>query len=288
MSAVTIMPLGLMGCGGDDDDDDDPVDIPTPTPPSSATTVEFQATIDNYSRNTDTNFENGDEISVWAMESYSGTRAELVPSRSYANNKRYTYNSSRFTATPANAISKDDDVRLNYYAVYPYSMLNSNNFSFSVETDQSVIENYNASDLCLARTSVVSSPLVDLNFVHALSQIIINVDASIGTVSSIVLTNVKQNVIIDLNDWLVESYGVTGNIRMLPYGTRSFKAVVPIMSVSAGMQLAVIHSSKGDFYWTISQNIDFSSGMSYSFTLSPSSSDSSVSFTGEITPWIQK
>ena len=272
---LTAMPFGLTSCGDDDDNDE---------PGAGSSNVEFKPTLHNFSRAGDAMFVNGDAISVWAMESIDYYPANLVPSRSIANNQKYTYQSGRFKGN----MRKSDDQTLNYYAVYPYSSQYSDHFNFSVKTDQSVEANYLASDLCVGRTDAVTSPLVDINFVHAMCKIVINVDNSMGTVTSIELPNVRQSATIDLNDYTATSYGSTTTIKMAPNGSNSFKAIFANMTVAAGTRMAIIHSSKGDFVWSIESTTEFDNSSVYTFNLSKSDdsgSNEEVNFSLVILPW---
>lgn len=217
------------------------------------------------------------------MESQGYRTEPLNPSRSYANNCKYVYDGRSFKGD----IKKPDNMALNYYAVYPYSPQNSDRFNFSVMLDQTNIENYMASDLCVGRTDAVTSPLVDIDFVHALCKVVINTDATLGTVHSIDL-GAKQNVTIDMNDYTVESYGSGVTIKMYKDGANSFKAIVPIMTVNANNLMAVVHSSKGDYTWYIEEYTEFKSGTCVTFNLTEingGSSNDRVGFTATILPW---
>ena len=87
-------------------------------------------------RATETAFERGDEISVFAVDPNTGTA--LKTSGNYADNERYTYDGSIFTAAGAGiSISNANTAGLAYYAVYPYSASTSNRMTFSVNKDQS-------------------------------------------------------------------------------------------------------------------------------------------------------
>lgn len=276
MSAAVLsaMAVGVTACGGDDDDD---------APSAGSSTVEFRPTLSDFSRTSDAAFTSNDAISVWAMESTNYSATPLNPSRSFANNVKYTYQGGRFKGN----IKKADDLTLNYYAVYPFSSQNSDHFNFSIKTDQTSIENYMASDLCVARTNAVTSELVDLNFVHAMAKVIINIDSSLGTATSIEFT-AKPSVTLDLNSYSVMDYGTPVEVKMNKASTNSFRAIVPICDIEAGALMAVVHTSKGDYTWEIESDYSFNSGKVYSFDLSKNTNDASsesISFTATILPW---
>lgn len=267
--------IGFSSCGGDDDDNE---------PGVGNSNVEFRATLANFSRTSDTGFSANDAISVWAMESVNYGATPLNPSRSYVNNRRYTYQGGRFKGD----IRKPDNLTLNYYAVYPYSSQNSDHFNFSVKTDQSTNENYMASDLCVGRTTAVTSSLVDIDFYHALCKVVLNIDSSLGTATAIEFT-AKGSVTCDLNDYQVMSYGTTTTIKMNKESNNCFKVIVPVMDVEQGALMATIHTSKGDYTWQIEQDTSFSSGQCRTYTLGKNTEDTSteaIGFTATIAPWI--
>jgi len=265
------------------DEKDQPA-MPAPTP-AEQNGVEFIPYLSELSRATDTRFESGDAISVWAVKAVNGAAGSLKNgSGNYANNVRFNYNGTRFVAhsTP---IEKADAEKLNYFAVYPYATTNSSRFTFRVKNDQTSRANYTLSDLCLARTSVMASKTVELSFSHALAQLIIDVDASLGNVTGVELPNIATSAIIDINNWSIDSTsGTVGSVKMSPNGTRSYRAVIPIQKIYKDYELAIVHTTSGDYKWAIEQTTEFRSGCSYSYTLKATSSGT-VSFGGTITPW---
>lgn len=282
-AAVAGTSAMFAGCSDKDDNDNNEPKAPAT---SSATYVKFQPTLTNFSRATETRFEAGDGISVWAMESPDYYIRELKPSQSYANNHKYTYSNGKFEGS----IQKEESLLLNYYAAYPYSANYSDHFNFSIKADQRSIENYKASDLCVARTDVMSSHIVDLDFYHALCQLVINIDSSLGTVTSIDLPNVKPSVTMDMNDFMVASYGSAITVKMYKVGSNSFKAIIPVQIVYSGALMAQVYTSKGDFYWEMSNTTEFQSGNMYVYDLGTdssgnSSTSSAVTLNAVIMPW---
>lgn len=272
--ALVSSMLTISSCGGDDDDDG---------PGVGSSNVEFRPKLYNYSRVSDIAFASNDAISVWAMESRNYQPVELTPSRSFANNRKYVYQGGKFKGD----IHKPDDLTLNYYAVYPYSAQYSDRFNFSIKTDQRSTENYMASDLCGGHTGAVTSSLVDLDMVHVLCQFNITVDSSLGTATSIELL-AKPSVTFDLNDWTVSSYGSGVYVMMNQLGTNSFRAIVPIAQIPEDTQIAIIHTSKGDFTWYIEEDTELRSGNAYSYTLGKNTDDASTeatNFSAYVVPW---
>jgi len=282
---ATMVAVGLAACSsGGKDEPEMPEPTPEPETPEGYEQVDFVSTIDPQSRATDTGFDPGDQISVWAVKSNGSTPAALLASGNYATNLKYTYNSNNIFVANSESIKKDAATNLNYYAVYPYSSSNRPSFTFSIKTDQSSYENYTASDLCVAFTDPTAATTVRLPFVHALVKIVIDIDSSISDVTGVELTAFTQTL-VDLNKREVESFGNTSMIKMCTNGQRSYRAIIPIMTIPKGELAAIVHTRSGDLEWRIEDSYEFRSGMLYSFTLSRTSEGGQVGFTATISPW---
>lgn len=277
--------VGLAACGGNEEP---PIPQPAPTPgpvlPEGHETVDFVPTIDPQSRATDTNFDAGDQISVWAVESDGSSAAPLLTSGNYATNLKYTCNSNGLFVANSTGVSKDAATNLNYYAVYPYSSTYRPEFKFSVKTDQSAYPNYTASDLCVAFTEPSSATTVRLPFAHALVKVVVNIDPSIADVTGVEFNALTQ-VLVDMNRQTVESFGNSSMINMCPDGQRSFRAIIPVMDMPKGELAAIIHTRAGNLEWHIEEAREFRSGKVYSFTLSRTDEGGQVGFTTTILPW---
>lgn len=260
----------------------DEKDQPSPSPDQKG--VEFIPNLSEPVRATDTRFESGDAISVWAVKAVNGSAGTLKSSGNYADNVRFDYNGSRFVAH-SSKIEKSDADLLNYFAVYPYASSNSNRFSFRVMTDQTSRTNYTLSDLCAAITGVLESSTVELSFFHVLSQIVIDVDSSFGNVTGIDLNGMCISAVVDLNEQMI--YGSStykGTIKMSSNGTRSYRAIIPIQKVSKDYKIATVHTDSGDYDWNIEEAVEFKTGRSYYYQLKVKDSGV-INFGGSITPW---
>ena len=88
-------------------------------------------------RATETTFETGDAIGVYAAVRMSSAPATLKTSGNYADNKRFVWNGSQFVADgDANEIAAGYET--DYYAYYPYreDMGNPLDYDFSIQGDQ--------------------------------------------------------------------------------------------------------------------------------------------------------
>lgn len=283
--AAMLMIASLSACSSSSSSDEPVI------PKDEEKGVEFLATLASpASRISDTKFENGDPISVWAMKSQNGNPQDLNVYNCYAANRRYVYDGTRFTAANA-AIEKNTGDQLNYYAVYPYSSSYSESFTFKVNEDQTTKNGYDTSDLCVAKTGVLTSATVDLTFRHAMSQVVIDVAPELGTVTAITLVNVCMKATIDLNAWTINSTdsSVDGTVKMNPNGMRSFRAVIAPCKLPKGTQFAIITTTNGTYNYNLEVDTKFENGTSTNYQLQPAAdNESAVSISGSIAPWITK
>ena len=141
--------------------------------PAADSPVSFRAYINQPTRATETAFEKGDAISVFAVNPTSPI-ISLAPSGNYADNVEYVYNGTGFTAS-ANAIKigEKNTTGLAYYAMYPYQRDASDYYKFSVCLNQTKYAEYTASDLCTAYAGPTTDANVMLEFNHRMSCIVV-------------------------------------------------------------------------------------------------------------------
>lgn len=282
----TAIMLAMSACSSDSKDEPTPPVVPQ-QPTEADNGVTFTSTLSDLARATDTSFESGDAISVWAVEPASSTTTTpgtLRSSGNYANNVPFSFDGTHFR--PANSkIEKDADKRLNYYAVYPYSSSNGPSFTFTANTDQTSRASYTKSDLCCAATGITSSQVPSLDFAHSMAQLIINCGSSLGNVTSIELQNVYNRASVNLNSWTISYTGTKTKIKMCSNGTRSFKAIIAPQTLMQGTLTAVLTTTSGEVTWKVENNITLGSGKCYIANLELDDDGGEVSFTGSITPW---
>lgn len=247
--------------------------------------VSFQAKIGPMSRATDTRFDIGDEISVYAVLAQSGdNKGYLESSGNYADNIRYTYNGTKFTSTEG--IVPQSGEKYFYHAVYPYSIIASDFFLFSVKEDQRGV-NYTKSDLCTAHTAATSATSVQLNFGHRLSKIIVNLEGSNWPSGDQVLTlqSPKINAFVDLNEMTFEAAPSTGKVICAENGLNSFKVILPPQIISKS-NFAVLTIGGRDYPVNLSNDVLLQSGIQKELTLTfDDANNSVVEFGGTIGPW---
>lgn len=161
-----LCPLLVVSCGKES--------LPISPERQDDMTVSFLGNIGPSTRATDSNFETGDAIGVFAVEKTTGNVSGRLMSSNYADNVKYVYSNGLFSGATSVIEQPTDKPLMFYKAVYPYSSDLRNEFSFAVGSDQSNSSSYTMSDLMTADTEATTEVTPHLVFSHKLSNIIIN------------------------------------------------------------------------------------------------------------------
>ncbi len=246
--------------------------------PANNNQITFKAKISGPTRATDTEFELGDKISVFATE------GESIGTNNYAQNVQYTYNYGYFT-TYGQLSYRTEDSQLNFYAIYPYDSYTTPNFTHEVNLDQSTHESYTTSDLMTATAIGKNQQIVDLIFNHRLSKIIINItsdDMPVGN-QSLIFKDVYYTTDIDLASNTFDHSGYTSDIKACQNGTNSFKAILPPQIINKGDKFLEITIGNNTYTVEAERDMIFNSGVEYSYTFELK--DNNIVFASLINPW---
>ena len=247
--------------------------------------VSFTASMKSLSRATETEFEEGDQIAVYAMQEDANGSTTLKPSGNYADDVTYTYTAGKFTNAKGIACPANFGVR--YFAIYPNTAGAEVPVSkFQVKTNQHEAGQYTLSDLCTAVSDITKDKEVDLVFNHRLSHVIINLEGNVlGTGQPIVsLTNV--NTMCDVN-FSANSYVASGSknvIRCTDNGTNSYKAIIVPQTIKMGEAFLSVSLNGKEHVLKAATDIVFASGKQRMFNLTIDN-DEIVSYTSNILPW---
>ena len=247
--------------------------------------VSFTASMKSLSRATETEFEEGDQIAVYAMQEDANGSTTLKPSGNYADDVTYTYTAGKFTNAKGIACPASFGVR--YFAIYPNTAGAEVPVSkFQVKTNQHEAGQYTLSDLCTAVSDITKDKEVDLVFSHRLSHVIINLEGNVlGTGQpNVSLTNV--NTMCDVN-FSANSYVASGSknmIRCADNGTNSYKAIIVPQTIKMGEAFLSVVLNGKEHVLKAATDIVFASGKQRMFNLTVDN-DEIVSYTSNILPW---
>lgn len=232
-------------------------------------------------RATETTFETGDAIGVYAAVRMSSAPATLKTSGNYADNKRFVWNGSQFVADgDANEIAAGYET--DYYAYYPYreDMGNPLDYDFSIQGDQR--EGITLSDfMYAANRSGTTDKVITLAFSHRLSWLQVTYTPEAGeALSGVTIQRAKATANINLGTGTANTLGATSDIRMYNDGG-TFTAVIPAQDRDAdGIFLTLLFADGTKKDYTLTAKKEFLAGhttvipfmgkeLQYTFTVSP-------------------
>ena len=230
--------------------------------------VEFSAHFNSGTRASDTSFEYGDAISVFAIDAQ--TSDILNDYGNYAENVKYKYNGSEFKAEGNGiTIGSSNTHGLTYYAVYPYVSNASNSFYFSAKSAQDTHANYTASDLCTAYHSATNDQHVDLEFSHKMCKVVVEFtgDNIASKNISVKLNNFYIEALVDLNSDLCTAIDELAAVTPYKSSSTEFKAIVAPQKRYPGEIAMTIQINGSSYNLLLAKEIDFVSGYEKRFVI---------------------
>ena len=239
LSYISVFLLALLfGCEKD-------------TGTSGSSPVCFYLSPEPSTRATDTEFEKGDAIGVFAAaRDDESVPAQLHPSGNFADNKKYIFDGEKFVPDGESNSIFITSYPIDYYAYYPYATVdNPLEFTFHVAADQ---ENLTESDLMYASNTEGSGQNnIPLTFTHMLSKVIVPYDPESveGDAMSATITKAYTGSIINLSTGEIKTMTDEGpqDIVMSKDTAASntiFTAIFPEQTFSASSPFIVFNNSK--------------------------------------------
>lgn len=267
----TIAAAGIiaMACGKE------PATQPTPEKLS----IKLSASLYQFTKATDTAFEDGDKISV-----------NIFNPECYLYNAQFTYTGGQLTSATPYEWYEDTEVEATVTAMYPAS-LTMEGFaatqSFMVYADQSTKVGYAASDLLLATAKAYpTAEAVNLPFKHALSKIVVNVDNQLKEeIANVWFTDVLGAVSFSTADHSdLTATGTAGTIKAYKSGENTWQLIVAPQTASPKLALTTVSGKQYTF--VLSEEVTFTTGKVSTATVSVSPESIYTAFTPEISDWV--
>lgn len=251
------------------------------TPNQEGKAIAVSAQMYNFTKATDTAFEEGDAIGL-----------HVVTDRTYLNNAKYTYTNGALVGATTNYWYEDEELEADVLAYYPYSTdgaYKAEGYPFAVKADQGVEGAYAASDLLIAATtSKPTAEAVVLPFRHALSKIVVKINnLSSEVIENVYLTNVYTAATFNLVEGtsevsgevaIVKTAGVTANEE------QAWTAIV-VPQVDATPSIVVTTESDRQFTFNIAQATTLSAGKVATANLTIAKDLVATEFSAEISNW---
>ena len=250
-----------------------PVEQPTP---SEKLTVKLSASLYQFTKATDTAFEDGDQISV-----------NIFNPELFLENAKFTYNAGQLTSATPYAWYDDTELESTVTAMYPAAEAYAETQTFMVNADQSTKAGYAASDLLLAQTTAKpTAEAVNLPFKHALSKIVVNVDNQLKEeIANVWFADVLGEVTFSTADHSdLVATGSEGTIKAYKSADNTWQLIVAPQTASP--KLALTTASGKQYTFVLSEDVTFSAGKVSTATVTVSTETIYTAFTPEISDWV--
>lgn len=251
-----------------------------PTVNDSALKVNIVATVGDYTKATDTSFEEGDAIGVYILN------PNLV-----LNNGKFKMTGGKMQPNEAYSWYEDASISSVVIGYYPYiqNISSYDNLEFTVNADQSTHSKYTASDLMFAIKSDVkpSNEPISLQFHHALSKIQVIIDNQLSdAVKDVYIADVYGAAKVNIANQSVELSGSQGQIKMAPTtqsGKDIFAAIV--IPQTAKPRLLITTESGKQLSYDLAEEVIFNSGKVRTSNILINSESIITEITSDITNW---
>lgn len=232
--------------------------LPDGTPDSDGNKIRITTTVGNFISedgapdtragiNDDTGkgtFDNGDMIGLWVMLTKGSTAPEPM--------QTLTYNSGSWsgctTVWENYEAAMSADSKLRFAALYPAPQAGGNETSFTVKTNQSTPEDYEASDLLFAISEFEAKPqdgIVQLAFEHKMACLKITLKGNDAANASVVVKDVETTCVVNIDGSIAQSTGNQADITPKKAdGSNTFYTLIPPQTLTDGLKLDITADGK--------------------------------------------
>lgn len=255
----------------------------TATEDATGKEIKFQAGIGSFqAKATDTAFEKGDEIGLFADAPVSAVNVRLT-----SDGQSITPESTLYWG-----LGQDVNATTAFYAYYPYAAGTADTFTFAVAADQGSAAALAAADLMLASTAAAPSDgTVRLNFGHRMSRAIITVDnrLSDAAVTGVTVSGVLIEADVDIKAPSVAAKGQPATVKAAPVsgadGTAAWAVILPPQEPQA--LVITVTLADGNSYDIPAQGAVLDEGYSYNVSVYLDQTSFSMDFSAGITDWLE-
>lgn len=241
------------------------------------------STMDNFTRATDTAFEEGDQVGVHIV----------IPQGTYLNNAHFTYNAGALVGDQDYFWYLDETTVADVYAYYPYNAsgtYRAGGYTFTVSADQNKVGGYTASDLMVAHTtSKPTEEAVELPFKHALSKVVIKIDNQLEeAIDNVWFSEVYGTTTVNLKSGASVVSGTKGTIKTAKVtkdGEQAW-ALILVPQEEVTPKLIITTESKKQYTYELSGAVSFSAGKVSTATITLTDDSIYTDFTPTISDWV--
>lgn len=245
-----------------------------------------------WSKDTDKNFQTGAEIGVYVVN-YNGSNPDVLKSKgNLADNVRFIYDGSDWNTNEEVFLTGDNASACYVYYPYTSSIASPTEYLFSVQKDQSIKENYDASnflwgednyiDVSWGKDGIAVSKEASISTESPLSLVKIILQPGNGftedtwnaVIKSVRISGVKTSAIINLSTGFVTATGNAGEIIPLATSEDEFEAVTIPQEVADNSKLIVINIDGIDYIYH--SGVEFKGGHAHRFVLTINKTENTV------------
>ncbi len=241
-------------------------------------------------RATETAFEKTDQIGVYV----TAADAKLQLGGNEVNNELFTYDGSKWTSSKKVFWNEG---KHHVYAYYPYSqdVNDVEDYSFSVQEDQSTAKGFTQSDfLWAAATDVAASAsAVKMKFAHKLSCVVVKLakgedfEGNIPDNAEVYIYSTVTKAVVDLSsgDVAKDNYAGSSTIRCLRKSATEYTAIVVPQNITS--RRALVEVIVDGVSYLMEGKISLKPGMRHTITVTLDKSPEKVKIDigGEIGDW---
>lgn len=245
----------------------------------SGKAVDFQANIGSYSvRATDTGFENGDQLAIYAKAPIS------------SGVRKYVYSNGSLTSDNPIIWNEGQTQSTEFWLYYPYKTdmtADMNGYEFTVNADQTTHQLYTQSDLMIASTSAAPGNVVRFNANHALSKVHIYINnLSDKTIKDVYFSGVYGKCTISGQQ--TAPSGTRGTIKACPVsGADSTLSWIMILPAQTSQPELIVTTYSGEqITYTLPSSFDFKAGYQANARVTLSNNNVFTDFTATINDWL--
>lgn len=227
--AFLTLLLGLASCTNDTTPEQEPDNDMVPVRFSSKPYVDIST------RATGNDFQIGDEIGIFCVDTATAHCDSVSDFDNYADNLRYRFNGESFRAVADSIMQYRHNVNaFTYYFIYPFSYAAKAEFQFTANRNQHIVGNYTKSDLALQKLTTRDTDIV-LQMKRMMANVNIRVLGSnlLDYTMSAKITNVFVAVNVDLNAQKVAIDSTTSRKQV------TFEQYVKNSDVEAGFHAVI-------------------------------------------------
>lgn len=259
---------------------------PEGKPDDGSVRIPINISMGMWTKVTDAAYEQGDQTGIYVVNNTDGGESgTLVNSGNHVDNMRFTYDG---VWTPDSEIYwKDNVTKADFYCYYPYGTpTDVAACPFSVQADQSSLENYKASEFLWGKATGMS-PTVDAVPIitnRSMSNMLIYLQPGNGFTEetfaaaskSVRICNVKTDATIDLRTGVAVATGTATEVT--PYNEGEYyRALIVPQTVADGQNLITV--TVDDVEYTFAKGFTFESNVQHKFTITVNKSSNGVDIT---------